>query len=130
MGLRETIQQVANSAIASSIGNLKSSVTFSSVTTGAYDVETGVVTTTTVNYTCDALLTNLDQKLVSSGAYTMTDRRLLVPSSQLVGVAVDALDDVAVVDGVTWTIKEAKLDPAGALFIFVICARSGGSVGG
>lgn len=125
MGLKDTIQGLANSAITSFIGDLSSTAVLRSTTQGAYNTTTGVVTTTTVTHTVTCLSTNLTQYDVLPIDVVATGRKLLVPALQLVGVNVDALDDSVVVDGVPWTVFEVKLDPAGALYTFILRARQG-----
>lgn len=128
MGLRDTIQSLVNNAVTNSLSDLPSTIIFRSVTSSGYNVTTGAVSATTVTYTCTGVLTALKQDDVLDMTLIATGRKALVPALQLVGVNVDALDDEVSVDGVLYNIKQAKLDPAGALYLFVLVARQGVSL--
>lgn len=125
MSYRDLIKGLVNTAITSNIGDLKSSVVLRSVSTSSYDPVSGQIVKTSVDYTCYGLLTNLTQQDVPSEVIDVTARKLLVPTQQLPGIDVDALDDQAVVDGVAWTITSIKQDPAFALYTFVLKSREG-----
>jgi hypothetical protein len=130
LSLKSLIQNLANNAIAVNIGDLKSTVVLRSVQGGAYDPATGQLTRTVTDYTCVGLLTNLSQTDVMNQAVDVTARKLLIPTRQLPGVNADALDDLAVIDGVEWTIVGVQQDPAQALFKFIVKSRQGVQVGG
>lgn len=128
MGLRDTLQSAALRAITSSIGDVASTVVLTSNTVTSYDPVAGAVSNTATPHIVTGLLTSLDQKLIGTASYTETGRKLLVPGTLLAGIDVDALDDRVTVDGTPWVVKEVKVDPAGALYTFILAACAGVSV--
>lgn len=125
MSLKSTIQSLVNKTIVSSIGDLNTTATFRSTTTGTYDPTTGVVPRTISLYNCTCVSTKLSQNDVVDVTIINTGRKLLVPALQLTGVSVDSLDDEVDVDGARWLIKSAALDVAQALYTFVVVAQGG-----
>lgn len=125
MGLKATIQGLVSNAINSALGDLSSTFIFKSVGDAAYNPLTGVVSAAVTQYSCTGVLTSLKQEDISDMSLVATGRKALIPSLELDGVNVDALDDQVVVDGVTYVVHSFKLDPAGALFTFILGAREG-----
>lgn len=124
MGLRDTIRSLVNEAITSSIGDLKSTATFRSVTS-TYDPTAGSTTETVTTYSCQCALVRLTQDDVIDVSLVTTGRKVLIPALQLQGVAIDSLNDEVDIDGDVYQVKQAKLDPSDALFIFVVVAKHG-----
>lgn len=125
MSLRDSIKAIVNDAVTSSLGDLSSTITFHSTAEASYNPTTGAVTAAVVNYTCTCVLTSLKQEDTMDLTIVRTGRKALVPSLQLSGVDVDSLNDEVTVDGVRYVIKDVKLDPAGALFSFILAAKQG-----
>lgn len=125
MGLKSSIQAMVNSAVTSSLGDLASAVVLRSTTTGSYDTTTGAITTSVVLHECTGVLSSLTQKDVVDLSIIATGRKVLIPALQLLGVDVDSLDDELSIDGVLWNIVSVNIDPAAALYTFIVNARSG-----
>lgn len=75
------------------------------------------------------VLTALTQQDVTDLSMVATGQKFLVPTLQLGGVDPDALDDTVVVGDTTWNIYTVKVDPAGALYTFILKARGNPSLG-
>ena len=68
------------------LGNVRdSAVTYSQVSTGTYDTDSGTVSTTTTSTTCPALFTDytMNDIRLSEGRIRKEDRRVLIVPSEL-----------------------------------------------
>lgn len=139
MGYRSLIHGLVEQAITSTLGDLSSTVTFKQITVGAYDPVAGVASKTVKTVTCRCALVGLKQSDVvidladherNLGGVSSTDRKMLVPSVQLVGVNVDSLTDEVIVNGVTYHIFATTLDPSGSLYSFILHAAAGTKLNG
>lgn len=130
MGLRDTIKNLVDKTVTSSIGDLKSTAVFRSITTGTYNATTGAVSRSVTSYTCQCVLSSVRQHDVEDLGVVASGVKVLVPVLQLEDVDVDALDDEVDIDGVKYKVHSAKRDPAGALWVFICTAKQGVKLSG
>jgi hypothetical protein len=121
MGLRETIRNLAQTAIAA-VGNIAVSSTYRVKNTASYDTSTGTVTSNDTDYTAVPVVFD-DNAYMNLG---IIDQPNLVVNSNERLFYVAQLDlsptpkkgDELISLGITWQIVDIKTDPAEALWIF------------
>lgn len=140
--MKESIQELINQSLLSSLGNLLTTISFRSVTRAAYNADTGEVTSVVVPLMCKGVLLSVTQEDTANNTFMLegrkaidpslvtTMRKVIVPTLQLIGVDVDALDDEVDVGGIRYQITGIKQDPAEATFTFFILAQQGMQISG
>ena len=126
MGLKETMQSVAQTLVAAT-GTIRKSVIYKSKSANpTYNPSTGAVTEAETSYTVQAVLDMSPSGLGS--AIGLGDVKNLAVNKNLKTVYIPKLDltptpkitDEIVIDTVTWEIEDINIDPADALWILSI----------
>lgn len=113
MGLRSTIQNAVNSAF-SAMGDIPISITYTQVSNGGYDANTGSTTETTTSLTLTAIITSYDQERINAGISLATDQQMLLPGKDL-SITPKPQDRVTF-DNFTYEVYQVERDPTSALY--------------
>ena len=124
MGLANTIQKAAQTAF-NAIGDIPLTCVYTSVGASVYNTTTGAVTSTDINYSGLAILFEdySDKEIMdSAGAILKTDQKASIPNLSLTPTP-KITDFITDSNSKKWTVEEALIDPARALWILQ-CRRS------
>lgn len=119
MGLRDTFQNLATTVVAA-FGDVAESGTYLAFSSTAYNASTGA--TTTVFSSVEAvsvILTDFSVRDVDGDVVRATDKKALIAAQALPGASPGPKDRI-ILSGVTWNVRKASLDPAGALHVLQI----------
>lgn len=120
MGLRSDIASIVNSSL-DSLGDIAITFTFTRVTSGAYNYDTGASSQISTTFSVRGVLARFRSREVSDMNLLMTGRKAIIPSLQFpIGIEPDAKNDTIVAEGFTWKIAQVLLDPAGAAYILFL----------
>jgi hypothetical protein len=125
MGLKETLQIVAQTAIQAT-GTIRTSVIYKQKTDDpSYDPATGTATESEASYTVNAIL-NQDVSENGLGGSEDIANNPIDRNQWLAYIAVNDLsptpqiDDTITIDSIDWMVMDVKTDPADALWIIKI----------
>jgi hypothetical protein len=125
MGLKETLQIVAQTAIQAT-GTIRTSVIYKQKTDDpSYDPTTGTATESEASYTVNAIL-NQDVSENGLGGSEDIANNPIDRNQWLAYIAVNDLtptpqiDDTITIDSIDWMVMDVKTDPADALWIIKI----------
>lgn len=115
MGLRETIQTAAQTAVAAT-GNIAVSTNYLSFVSTSIDVSAGTPATTFTTVEGVMVIYDVFSIMQIDGqAIRPTDKKILVPNKNIPGISPSENDQV--IDGSTiWEVVTVKTDPAEALW--------------
>ena len=115
MGLRETIQAAANSAIKAT-GNIAVSTTYQSFASTTYNASSGVqVTTRSTTGNVSVIFDAFRLEQIDGQNIKPEDKKALVAQKQIPGVTPGVNDRIT--EGTTiWEVQGVRVDPAGALW--------------
>lgn len=122
--MRDAILKAAQNAINNSLGDIPVNITLRSVATGVYDPVTGTASRVVTDLTVKGVLAGVNQKDTNDLELLTFGKKALISGADLNGLAVDALDDMVVVDSVVYHLKSYKVDPVGALYQLMLIKRS------
>jgi len=117
MSLKEAFRKAALAAFAAA-GDVKRSVSFRSITTGAYNATTGTVTETYTDYAVSMIIVRVQAKEVGQGIIKTEDRWALIPQYSL--TPVPKINDLIIESSNEWRIVLIKDDGADALWKFLV----------
>lgn len=115
MGLKSAIQNAITAGFLS-LGDLPTSVTYTSKGAPTYVPSDGTYTSTDVEYTVSMLLTSYRIEEIDDVVVLKTDRKGIIPSSEL--TPTPKTDDTVTISDVAWQVVNVKQDPAEAAWIF------------
>lgn len=115
MGLRETIQAAANSAVVA-LGNVAVSTTYQTHVTTTYNVSSGAqVTTRTTTGGVSVIFHAFRLEQIDGVKVKPEDKIALIAQKQIPGVTPGVNDRIT--EGATvWEVQRANVDPAGAMW--------------
>lgn len=116
MGLRETIQSVAQTAI-KTCGNVAVDVTFQANSTHEYNTTTGEVESTGEDLTIKCV--RYSKKEMKEGAVEVSEK-LFIAKQDLADDIIINQDDKITISNEIWIIKDIENDPADAGIVFTI----------
>lgn len=117
MGLKETIQRAAQTAIEAT-GNIPVASTYISKGVPSYDAETGEVIEVVNTQTVNVIVETYKSKEVDGVNIKDKDRKLLIAKLDL--TVTPAEDDSVVMNGNKWNIITFEIDPAEALWVIQV----------
>lgn len=115
-----------------SLGDIRKDITYTQISTGTYDTDSGTVSTSTISTTCLAVFTNYSNQEIrlSEGRIQRQDMRVLIVPSEL--NLTPKFDDTLTRDnGEVWKIVNEKdaimRDPSEALWLLWVRKYSDGA---
>lgn len=127
--MRTAIQQMILRGM-QRLGDVREVITYSQVTAGTYDTDSGTVSKTTTSVQCPALFTDytLKEKDLAQGQIQKEDMRVLIVPSEL-SLTPQFEDTLERPNGEVWRIVKEGLskDPSDALIIMQVRKYSGGA---
>ena len=118
MGLKETLQAVAQTAIKAT-GTLRESVTYKTKTDDpSYVLATGVVSENETSYTVNAILDQNISGDIPNVSIDSNEKLAYIAAGDL--TPTPKLDDRITIDSVDWKVVDVKTDPAEAMWILKI----------
>jgi len=119
MGLKASIGKIVESAIVS-VGDLAETITYNARSTGAYNVTTGAVAHTTVDYSLKAVLSPMGGKVDSNDVSSQfTGDLSAIFASRDLAVTPDTNDTITR-DSVIYAINNIISDPALASYTLIL----------
>ncbi len=114
MGMKEAFQNAAVAAF-SAAGNIKTSVTYHSTGTNAYNTSTGAMTETGgQDLSVSVMFTNYEQEEIDGDVILTTDQKALIPTLNL--SVTPKITDTIIAGSETWQVQGKKTDPAEAMW--------------
>ena len=111
MSLKDTIKAAAKTAFAA-VGDIKTSTTYQSASSGAYDPTLGKRTITTESTTLDAIITDYRAFEIDGDKIQIGDQLITILQESLTVMPSKA--DSIIANGSTWLVIGYTQDPAGA----------------
>lgn len=115
MGLRDVLQNVAQTAIAA-LGDIPVSTNYLAHVSTSYNASAGTPTTTySSTQGVTIVFENFRIEQVDGQNVKPEDKRALVAAKDITGVT-PGVDDVIIEGSTTWRVQRVAVDPAGALY--------------
>lgn len=114
MGLRSTIDKAVGTAFKAA-GDIPKTLTYHSITIGAYNPATGTTSTTTATHSVQYIRQDYSAIEIDGEVVKPYDKRVILRQSTL--PVTPKLTDTVVIDAVTWNVVNFEQDPAGATWV-------------
>lgn len=119
MGLRDTIQKAARTAVAAT-GDIAVSANYLAYSSATYNASTGSVAATYATVAgITVVFSGFRLSQIDGENIRPEDKKALIPALLVTGVTPKP-DDQVVASGVAWTVINAGIDPADALHVLQV----------